>query len=168
MQPSPARDVNIQRTESLISPVSLVNEMPLTPELEATVLDGRQQIEKVLCGDDPRFMVITGPCSIHDEAAAIDYAGRLLKLSEELNDRLLLVMRVYFEKPRTTVGWKGLIYDPHLNDTFDIDEGLRRARSILMRVVVIRHGYDIWQAVLNEANMGDAALGQNLRCLVGN
>lgn len=134
MQPSPARDVNVVRTESLISPVALVNEMPLTPAIEATVLNGRGQIQRVLNGDDPRLMVITGPCSIHDEEAAIDYAGRLLKLSEELNDRLLLVMRVYFEKPRTTVGWKGLIYDPYLNDTFDIDEGLRRARSILTRV----------------------------------
>ena len=134
MQPSPARDVNIQRTEPLVSPVELVNELPLTPEVEATVLEGRRQIQAVLRGEDPRFLVITGPCSIHDERAALDYAERLKKLSDEIGDRVLIVMRVYFEKPRTTVGWKGLLYDPHLNDTFDINEGLRRARTLLINI----------------------------------
>ena len=132
MQPSPARDVNIQRTEPLISPVDLVKELPLTPEVEATVLEGRRQIQAVLRGDDPRFLVIVGPCSIHDEDAALDYARRLVELSRRLSDRLLIVMRVYFEKPRTTVGWKGLINDPHLNDSFEIDEGLHIARKLLV------------------------------------
>ena len=134
MQPSPARDVNIQRTEPLISPVDLVKELPLTPEVEATVLEGRRQIQAVLRGDDPRFLVIVGPCSIHDEKAALDYAERLKKLSDEISDHVLLVMRVYFEKPRTTVGWKGLLYDPNLDDTFDINEGLRRARTLLTKI----------------------------------
>ncbi len=134
MQPSPARDVNIQRTEPLISPVDLVKELPLTPEVEATVLEGRRQIQAVLRGDDPRFLVIVGPCSIHDGKAALDYAERLKKLSDEISDHVLLVMRVYFEKPRTTVGWKGLLYDPNLDDTFDINEGLRRARTLLTKI----------------------------------
>ena len=134
MQPSPARDVNVESTEPLISPVGLVEELPLTPDVEAVVLEGRRQIQAVLRGDDPRFMVITGPCSIHDEAAGIEYAERLKALQAELGDRMLIVMRVYFEKPRTTVGWKGMIYDPYLNDSFDIGEGLRRARRLLLKV----------------------------------
>lgn len=134
MQPSPARDVNVASTEPLISPVGLVEELPLTPDVEAVVLEGRRQIQAVLRGDDPRFMVITGPCSIHDEVAGIEYAERLRELQDELSDRILIVMRVYFEKPRTTVGWKGMIYDPYLNDSFDIGEGLRRARRLLLKV----------------------------------
>ena len=134
MQPSPARDVNVESTEPLISPVGLVEELPLTADVEAVVLEGRRQIQAVLRGDDPRFMVITGPCSIHDEVAGIEYAERLKELQEELSDRILFVMRVYFEKPRTTVGWKGMIYDPYLNDSFDIGEGLRRARRVLLKI----------------------------------
>ena len=132
MQPSPARDVNIQRTEPLISPVDLVKELPLTPEVEATVLEGRRQIQAVLRGDDPRFLVIVGPCSIHDEKAALDYAVRLKKLSDEISDHVLLVMRVYFEKPRTTLGWKGLVNDPHLDGSFDVSHGLYKARKLLI------------------------------------
>ena len=134
MQPSPARDVNVISTEPLISPVGLVNELPLTPDVEATVLDGRRQIQAILRGDDPRFMVITGPCSVHDAEACVEYAQRIKRLQDEVGDRMLIVMRVYFEKPRTTVGWKGMIYDPYLDDTFDIGEGLRRARSLLLRI----------------------------------
>ena len=134
MQPSPARDVNIASTEALISPVGLVEELPLTPDVEAVVLEGRRQIQAVLRGEDPRFLVITGPCSVHDEEAGLEYAHRLKALQDEYSDRMLIVMRVYFEKPRTTVGWKGMIYDPYLNDTFDIGEGLRRARRLLMKI----------------------------------
>ncbi len=134
MQPSPARDVNVISTEPLISPVGLVNEIPLTPDVEATVLEGRRQIQAILRGDDPRFMVITGPCSVHDAEACVEYAQRIKRLQDEIGDRMLIVMRVYFEKPRTTVGWKGMIYDPYLDDTFDIGEGLRRARSLLLRI----------------------------------
>ena len=134
MQPSPARDVNIASTEALISPVGLVEELPLTPDVEAVVLEGRRQIQAVLRGEDPRFLVITGPCSVHDEEAGLEYAQRLKALQDEYSDRMLIVMRVYFEKPRTTVGWKGMIYDPYLNDTFDIGEGLRRARRLLLKI----------------------------------
>ena len=107
MQPSPARDVNIASTEALISPVGLVEELPLTPDVEAVVLEGRRQIQAVLRGEDPRFLVITGPCSVHDEEAGLEYAHRLKALQDEYSDRMLIVMRVYFEKPRTTVGWEG-------------------------------------------------------------
>ena len=134
MQPSPTSDVNVASTEPLISPVGLVEELPLTPDVEAVVLEGRRQIQAVLRGDDPRFMVITGPCSIHDVEAGIEYAERLKELQEELSDRILFVMRVYFEKPRTTVGWKGMIYDPYLNDSCDIGEGIRRARRLLLKI----------------------------------
>ena len=134
MQPSPARDVNIASTEALISPVGLVEELPLTPDVEAVVLEGRRQIQAVLRGDDSRFLVITGPCSVHDEEAGLEYAHRLKALQDGYSDRMLIVMRVYFEKPRTTVGWKGMIYDPYLNDTFDIGEGLRRARRLLLKI----------------------------------
>ena len=131
MQESPTRDVNVVSTDQLISPVDLVKQMPVSPEAERTVLEGREQIRRVLSGEDPRMMMVVGPCSIHDERAAVEYAERLLELRGQIDDRLLIVMRVYFEKPRTTVGWKGLIYDPHLNDTFDIDEGLRVARRLM-------------------------------------
>ena len=134
MQPSPARDVNVISTEPLISPVGLVNELPLTPNVESVVLEGRRQIQAILRGDDPRFMVITGPCSVHDAEACVEYAQRIKRLQDDIGDRMLIVMRVYFEKPRTTVGWKGMIYDPYLDDTFDIGEGLRRARSLLLRI----------------------------------
>ena len=131
MQESPVRDVNVVSTEQLISPMELVRRIPVSPAAEKTVLEGREQIRRVLSGEDDRMMMVVGPCSIHDEKAAVDYAGRILELRKELEDKLLIVMRVYFEKPRTTVGWKGLIYDPNLDDTFDIDEGLRVARHLM-------------------------------------
>ncbi len=134
MQQSPARDVHVVKTVPLVTPIQLVKDVPLTGKAEQTVIEGREQVRRVLQGEDPRMMMVVGPCSIHDEKAALEYAERLLELREELEDRLLIVMRVYFEKPRTTVGWKGLIYDPHLNDTFDIAEGLRRARAMLLRI----------------------------------
>ena len=134
MQKSPARDVNVVSANQLITPVELVSQIPLTPDAERTVLEGRERIRRVLSGEDGRMMMVVGPCSIHDEKAAVEYAGRLRTLSRELEDRLLIVMRVYFEKPRTTVGWKGLIYDPRLNDTFDINEGLRTARRLMRSV----------------------------------
>ena len=134
MQPSPARDVNVEDTRPLISPIDLVNRLPITPHIEGVVLAGRKQVQDILNGEDNRPMIIVGPCSIHQEDVALDYAERLSDLSSKLKDRLLLVMRVYFEKPRTTVGWKGLIYDPHLNDSFDIEAGLQRARELLLKI----------------------------------
>ena len=134
MQPSATRDVHIQDTQPLITPIDLVNKLPITPEVEQVVLSGREQVSRILNGEDPRLLVIVGPCSIHNEELALEYARKLKELSDKLSDRLMIVMRVYFEKPRTTVGWKGLIYDPHLNDTFDIEVGLRTARSLLLKI----------------------------------
>jgi 3-deoxy-7-phosphoheptulonate synthase len=114
--------------------MNLVNELPITPEVEQVVLSGREQVSKILNGEDPRLLLIVGPCSIHNEDLALEYARKLKELSDKLSDRLMIVMRVYFEKPRTTVGWKGLIYDPYLNDTFDIEAGLRTARSLLLKI----------------------------------
>ena len=134
MQKTATRDVHVSSTKPLIAPAELIEQLPITPMIEQTVLDGRQQIQRIIDGEDTRFVAVVGPCSIHDEKAAIDYAGRLKGLADELSDRLLIVMRVYFEKPRTTIGWKGLIYDPNLNDTFDIASGLRRARALLLEI----------------------------------
>ncbi len=128
------RDVRVRGTERLVSPAELIAELPMTSEVEESVLEGRRQVERILDGEDDRLMAIVGPCSIHDTRAALEYAGRLKDLADRLGDRLLVVMRVYFEKPRTTVGWKGLIYDPALDDTFDIPAGLRIARSLLLEI----------------------------------
>ena len=132
MQPTITRDVDIQSTVPLVTPKDLVNDLPAPPNVESTVAAGRNQVRQILNGTDSRFMVIVGPCSIHDEEAALEYAERLYRYSQSLADRLVVVMRVYFEKPRTTTGWKGLIYDPHLDCSFDIEAGLRRARRLLL------------------------------------
>jgi 3-deoxy-7-phosphoheptulonate synthase len=129
------RDLNIEKTVPLIAPRQLLGELPLSATASDTVFTGREAIKRLLAGEDPRLLAIVGPCSIHDPAAAIDYARRLAALAEEVRDQILVVMRVYFEKPRTTVGWKGLINDPHLDDTFDMMEGLRLARRILLEIV---------------------------------
>ena len=118
----------------LYSPLELVDRIPRTDKARATVREARNAIHEILEGRDKRIMLITGPCSIHDEEAAIDYAARLMDLREKLGDKIYIVMRVYFEKPRTTVGWKGLINDPNLNETFDIPKGLEKARSLLAKI----------------------------------
>ena len=128
------RDVNVLKTEPLISPADLVAEAPMSSSAQTTVLQGRRDIQAVLQGEDSRFLVILGPCSIHDEKAALDYAERLADLGKQLEDKIVIVMRVYFEKPRTTVGWKGLLYDPDLNDTFNISSGVRRGRKLLLQI----------------------------------
>jgi 3-deoxy-7-phosphoheptulonate synthase len=134
LQPSATRDVHVLDTQPLITPIELVNKLPSTPRVEQVVLSGRAQVRSILNGEDSRLLMIVGPCSIHSEESALEYAQRLGQLSKRLADRLLIVMRVYFEKPRTTVGWKGFIYDPHLNDSFDIETGLLRARSLLLKI----------------------------------
>ena len=134
MQKTSTRDVNVSNIERLISPAQLIEQLPVAPGVERTVMDGRKHVQRIIGGEDPRFIIIVGPCSIHDVEAAIEYAGKLKVLANKLSDRLLIMMRVYFEKARTTVGWKGLIYDPNLNDTFDIALGLRRARSLLLEI----------------------------------
>jgi len=127
-------NINVASQEPLITPQALKQEMPLSAEAAATVEKGRQAIYDIMDGRDHRLFVVVGPCSIHDVEAARDYATRLKKLADEVSDTLLIVMRVYFEKPRTTVGWKGLINDPHLNDTFDIEQGLHIGRRLLLDI----------------------------------
>ncbi|WP_080795759.1 3-deoxy-7-phosphoheptulonate synthase [Corynebacterium pacaense] len=120
---------------ALPSPAQLIAENPLNPARAARVEADRQDIADIFAGDDDRLVVVVGPCSVHDPEAAIDYAHRLAPLARRLDGELKVVMRVYFEKPRTTIGWKGLINDPHLNETYDIPEGLRLARKLLIDVV---------------------------------
>lgn len=128
------QDVNVRAILPLISPRLVKEAEPTTPQAAETVFRGRDALRKALEGKDPRLIAVVGPCSIHDEAAACEYADRLARLAREVEDRLLVVMRVYFEKPRTTVGWKGLINDPYLDDSFDIEAGLKKARKILLHV----------------------------------
>ncbi|MCA9114077.1 MAG: 3-deoxy-7-phosphoheptulonate synthase [Planctomycetaceae bacterium] len=130
----PVQDVNIVSTTPLVAPAALKAEQPVSPAALETVVESREVVKRILSGEDRRLMVIVGPCSIHDPEAGLEYAGKLRDLAERVKDRLFLVMRVYFEKPRTTVGWKGLINDPHLNDTFDIAAGLRIARKTLLSI----------------------------------
>jgi 3-deoxy-7-phosphoheptulonate synthase len=126
------RDLRVESFRPLISPAILLEELPLSEDGSATVARARDEISRVLNGQDDRLVVIVGPCSIHDPAAARDYAGLLKAVADRLAADLCVVMRVYFEKPRTTVGWKGLINDPHLDGSFRINEGLRLARRLLL------------------------------------
>jgi len=129
------RDRRIDKVVELAPPARLLEELPLGEELAAKVIGAREQVVEVLHGRDPRLMVVVGPCSIHDPEAALEYARRLAARARELEDDLLVVMRVYFEKPRTTTGWKGLINDPHLDGSGDVNAGLRIARELLLEVV---------------------------------
>ncbi|HWA74450.1 MAG TPA: 3-deoxy-7-phosphoheptulonate synthase [Polyangiaceae bacterium] len=125
------KNLRVVDTAVLQSPNQILQELPLGERAAEVVFRARGELEGILNGRDSRRVVIVGPCSIHDPEAALDYAVRLLKLRERLSDSLMIVMRVYFEKPRTTVGWKGLINDPHLDGTFDIPTGIRVARRLL-------------------------------------
>lgn len=127
-------DVNIRQLDPIPAPRAFINELPLSRDIIKLVRDSRRQISDVLHGRDDRLLVIVGPCSIHDAKAAKDYANRLGELKSQLSDDLLIVMRVYFEKPRTTIGWKGLINDPDLDGTFNIRKGMWLARRILLDV----------------------------------
>ncbi|UYO49096.1 3-deoxy-7-phosphoheptulonate synthase [Rhodopseudomonas palustris] len=127
-------DLRLQKITELSTPAEVMGEIPRTLTATRTVAESRSAIHAILTGTDDRLLVIVGPCSIHDPAAAMDYASRLAALRETLADRLEIVMRVYFEKPRTTVGWKGLINDPDLDGSFRIDKGLRLAREVLSAV----------------------------------
>ncbi len=145
MQENPTMDKNKQSTamphlantnvvaeDVILSPEELRAKLPLSNQGRATVSSGRMSVKDILDGRDSRLLVVVGPCSIHDPEAALDYARRLHALSEELSSSLLILMRVYFEKPRTTVGWKGLINDPHMDDSFQLEEGLHIARRLLV------------------------------------
>src|SRR5690606_32603990 len=127
-------DLRIAGLRPLIPPAILMEELPIGEKSSETVARGREQIAAVLHGEDDRLLAIVGPCSVHDPEAALDYAHRLRAAADRHARDLLLVMRVYFEKPRTIVGWKGLINDPHLDESFAINEGLRRARRLLLEV----------------------------------
>jgi 3-deoxy-7-phosphoheptulonate synthase len=128
-------DINVVETRALPSPGALLAEIPKTEAQAEFVSRTRREIHRLIFTDDKRFLLIIGPCSIHDVEAGRDYAQRLAKLAAEVGDRVMIVMRVYFEKPRTTVGWKGLIMDPHLDGTHDIATGLRTARKFLRDVL---------------------------------
>jgi 3-deoxy-7-phosphoheptulonate synthase len=127
-------DVRIEQGDELLAPMQVMRELAASARSEETTFEGRKAVHDILRGADDRLLVVAGPCSIHDYAAAVDYAKRLKDERERLKHDLAIVMRVYFEKPRTTVGWKGFINDPHLDETFDMNEGIRLARKLLLEV----------------------------------
>jgi len=127
-------NLNVAAIDDVPSPTEVRARLPLSEAAARTVLAGRAAVRAILDRKDPRLFVVVGPCSIHDPRAALEYAGRLRALADEVKDTLLLVMRVYFEKPRTSVGWKGYVNDPHMDDSFRIDEGLVKARELLMKL----------------------------------
>jgi len=129
------RDQRIARVEPLVSPLALLEELGLSEELAHVVVRGRADIRAVLDGADDRLFVVVGPCSVHDVEATLEYADRLGRAADATRGELLIVMRVYFEKPRTTTGWKGLINDPHLDGSGDVNTGLRLARRLLLKVL---------------------------------
>lgn len=130
-------DLRIHGLRPLLPPAILMEELPLDEKGAAFITESRKSISNILFGDDKRLLVIVGPCSIHDPAAALDYAGRLREQATKFEKELFIAMRVYFEKPRTTVGWKGLINDPHLDGSFAINEGLRKARKFLLDLTAL-------------------------------
>jgi 3-deoxy-7-phosphoheptulonate synthase len=127
-------DINITAVRRLITPDELKRRLPNTASVVSSVIGNRAIVRDILDRRDPRRMIVVGPCSIHDPEAAIDYGRRLRALADEVSDTLFLVMRVYFEKPRSTIGWKGLINDPHMNGSFEIEEGLQIARGLLLEL----------------------------------
>ncbi|MDA1060233.1 MAG: 3-deoxy-7-phosphoheptulonate synthase, partial [bacterium] len=131
---SKLHNLKIDSFESIASPKEVMKDVPITENAVETVLNARNIITDVLDGKDPRKIIVVGPCSIHDAKAAIEYAEKLAELNKKVQDKMLLVMRVYFEKPRTTVGWKGFVYDPHLDDSYSLKEGVTMARELLVRI----------------------------------
>jgi len=137
MDPRAVENINIELPEILITPSELKREIPISDKARETISNGRKAIENILTRKDHRIVVVVGPCSIHDIKAAHDYAHKLKELADKVSDTLLIVMRVYFEKPRTTTGWKGLINDPFMNDSFKITDGLHIGRQLLHDVLEI-------------------------------
>ncbi len=127
-------NLNIREIVPLIAPGELKRMLPMEPAAIQTVVEGRKIVQAILAGEDPRILAIVGPCSIHDTDAALEYARRFKALRDKVGDKLFLLMRVYFEKPRTTVGWKGFINDPFLDDSCDISTGVREARRLLLQI----------------------------------
>src|SRR5215207_2805387 len=134
---SGVRDRRIERVSSLTTPQALIEQLPLEPALAEVVVQGRRDTHAILQGSDDRLLVVVGPCSVHDAGAALEYARRLSAKAAELRADLVVAMRVYFEKPRTTTGWKGLINDPRLDNSGDVDLGLRTARELLLEVLAL-------------------------------
>lgn len=130
----PTNDLRVVSSRSLNPPASIKGELPMDETANQTVVSGRATVQRILRREEKRLLVITGPCSIHDPKSALEYARRLLTLRPQVEDELFLVMRVYFEKPRTTVGWKGLINDPHLDGSYEVDSGIRSARRLLLEI----------------------------------
>ena len=127
-------NVNIESSYPIPTPQQISRQIPISKASQRTVADGRGIIQDILDGKDRRLFLVVGPCSIHDPKAALEYAERLKRLADKVQDRFFIVMRVYFEKPRTTLGWKGFINDPFMNDSFHMEEGLKRARKLLLRI----------------------------------
>ena len=134
MQPVKTEDLRIKSIEGVLAPLQIHLDFPVSDQAATTVHEARAQIHRILNREDDRLIVIVGPCSIHDPKAALEYASRLAEVRSDLSNDLLIVMRVYFEKPRTTVGWKGLINDPDLDGSFQINKGLRIGRELLLRI----------------------------------
>jgi 3-deoxy-7-phosphoheptulonate synthase len=130
----PTQDLNVVEVVRLRPPRALKDDLPMTAQSNRTVVEGRTTVQRILRHEDSRLLVVAGPCSIHDTQGALDYAHKLAHLRQELSDKLYVIMRVYFEKPRTTVGWKGLINDPHLDGSYDIENGLEQARRLLLDI----------------------------------
>ena len=132
--PEKTFNVNIEKIESIPTPLALKEEIKITDKIADHILDSRRQIEEIINGNDKRLLAIVGPCSIHDTDLALDYAKKLNELRKSVEKEILVVMRVYFEKPRTILGWKGLISDPHLDDSFDTTTGIKKARKLLLDI----------------------------------
>src|SRR5215510_889921 len=128
----PTQNLHVKETLRLITPRSLKAQLPMSERSNETVVTSRERVTRILRQEEQRLLVVVGPCSIHDVNGAREYASKLNVLRRELADQMEIVMRVYFEKPRTTIGWKGLINDPHLDGTYDIETGLKEARSLLV------------------------------------
>jgi 3-deoxy-7-phosphoheptulonate synthase len=127
-------NLNIKQFKPLITPAALKDELPETDAVAKLVAESRNAIQDILLNKDKRRIAIVGPCSLHDEKATIEYAGRLSKLQDKVRGKVLLIMRAYLEKPRTVMGWKGMIYDPRLNNSYDIEEGLKKSRRLLIAI----------------------------------
>jgi 3-deoxy-7-phosphoheptulonate synthase len=130
-------NVNIKQFKPLTAPEKLKADFPETEAAAHLVAQSRRQVERILRREDPRRMVIVGPCSLHDEEATLDYARRLLEVQKSCSEQVLIIMRAYFEKPRTTLGWKGMLYDPHLDGSYDLDLGIRTSRKLLCEIAEI-------------------------------
>ena len=130
-------NVNLEYIKPLYSPEKFIDMIPVKPEQIHTVYKSRDEIQNIIDGKSEKLLLIVGPCSIHDVQSCLEYANKLKNISEKVKDKILIIMRVYFEKPRTTTGWKGFINDPNLNDTFDVHDGLRKARGFLNQVLHI-------------------------------